>query len=131
MIFMRRFLLIFALCLCLCFSFVPAFAAEAEAGEGASAPVVNVYNELPVNDLSYTGSSQLPLAVSDGLKGVLVSFIGEWESITLQHSYVDSSGNTVVDVDTIPDYPWIAAAVLLCLMVFCLFRIGGALICKA
>lgn len=134
MIYLKRLLFAFALCLCVCIACVPAFAAEAETGEGTSVPVVNVYNEfsaeIPVNSLIYAGSQQLSLSVSDGLKGVLVSFIGEWESITVQHSYVDSSGNTVVDVETIPDYPWIAAAVLLCLMVFCLFRVGGALICK-
>lgn len=133
---MKRFLLVFVLCFCLCLCCVPAFAADSEAGETDTvAPVVNVYNEfsaeIPVNSLTYTGSRLLPLSASGGLKGVLVSFLGEWESIVVQHSYVDAEGNTVTDVDTLPDYPWIASAVLLCLMVFCLFRVGGALICKA
>lgn len=122
----------FVLCFCLCFCCAPAFAADTETGETEPiASVVNVYNENPVNVFTYTGSYQMPFSSSDGLKGVLVSFLGEWESVVVQHSYVDENGNTVVQTDVLPDYPWIASAVLLCLMVFCLFRVGGALICKA
>lgn len=133
---MKRFLLFSVLFCCLCLCCAPAFAAESDTGGSDPViPVVNVYNEfsaeIPVKTLSYTDSQLLPLSVSGGLKGVLVSFLGEWECIVVQHSFVDSEGNTVTDVDTLPDYPWIASAVLLCLMVFCLFRVGGALICKA
>lgn len=133
---MKKFLLV-VLVVCLgCFLLCPAFAADAATGDEATTdiPSVIVNNEIewPVNVLTYCGSSQQSLSASSysGLKGVLLEFLGEWESITVQHSYVDSSGNTVTQVEVVPDYPWIAAAVLLCLMVFCLFRIGGALICK-
>lgn len=134
---MKRFLVVLVLCVCLCLSCTPAFASDAETGEGTTAdtPTVIVNNgiEWPVNVLTYYGSSQQPFSASsyNGLKGVLLEFLGEWECITVQHSYVDSSGNSVTQVEVVPDYPWIASAVLLCLMVFCLFRVGGALICKA
>lgn len=134
---MKRFLVVLALCVCLCLCCAPAFAADTEAGEGATTdiPTVIVNNEIewPVNVLTYYGSSQRPFSASSysGLKGVLLEFLGEWESVVVQHSYVDSNGNAVVQTDVLPDYPWIASAVLLCLMVFCLFRVGGALICKA
>lgn len=119
----------FALLVC-CSIVCPAFASDGSAA--SSEPVVNVYNsvEFPANSYAYLGSDQQPLSASGGLKGVLVDFLGEWQSIVVEHTFVDEQGFSVTQVDVIPDYPWIASAVLLCLMVYCLFRVGGALICK-
>lgn len=127
---MKRFLCaVFVLLIC-CSIVCPAFASDGSSA--ASEPVVNVYNavEFPVNSYTYLGSDQQLLSVAGGLKGVLLDFLGEWQSIVVEHSFVDEQGVSVTQVDVIPDYPWIASAVLLCLMVYCLFRVGGALICK-
>lgn len=117
---MKRILCV-AFMLFVCCSLVcPAFASDGSAA--TSDPVVNSY--------VYLGSDQQPLSAAGGLKGVLVDFLGEWQSIVIEHTFVDEQGVSVTQVDVIPDYPWIASAVLLCLMVYCLFRVGGALICK-
>lgn len=109
----------FALLVC-CSIVCPAFASD---GSYATSDSV-------VSSYTYLGSYQQPLSVVGGLKGVLVDFLGEWQSIVVEHSFVDEQGVSFTQVDVIPDYPWIASAVLLCLMVYCLFRVGGALICK-
>lgn len=116
---MKRFFLVLLVVGLFCFLLCPAYAVVPEQD------TLSDHAEA----LTYVGSYQSDVS-SDGLKGVLLDFIGEWESVTVLHDFVDSSGNVVTQVESLPDYPWIASACLLCLMVFCLFKLGGGMLCK-
>lgn len=116
---------------------LPAFASGApEAGEGESfsgSNSVTVYNEIYNDPVTYLGSNVSYSAFTgagEGLKGVLLDFLGEWQTVVVEHSYQTSDGSVVVVHDTQPDYAWLCAAALLCLMIFCLFRLGGSILCK-
>ena len=132
---MKRFCFLFCFFILVCSLLVPAYAAEE--GEGSTAPDVAVYNEVIIPDQDpgvYLGSSVSYAATYSGsdssLKSVLIDFLGEWQTVVVEHSYETSDGTITTVHETQPDYPWLCAAGLLCLMIFCLFRLGGAVLCK-
>lgn len=139
---MKRFCFLFCFLFLLCSLAIPAFAAEEGEGNSDSAsastvvPDVNVYNEINIPDDGpgvYVGSSVSTYAAysgSSGLKGVLIDFVGEWEPVVVEHAYQASDGSLTYVHETQPDYPWLCSAGLLCLMIFCLFRLGGSILCK-
>lgn len=89
---------------------------------------------VPADDMQYVGSQLLslsPLTPSNtsGFKSVLLGLLGNYDTIVTVHQYqTSSSGYTSYVTDVQPDYVWIAGAALLLLMIYCLFRLGGALI---
>lgn len=146
---MKRLFSILTIFLLICALTLPAFAADpGEAGEGESSsgsetevlvPEVNVYNEVVVEDGedlgTYVGTSVYalnPISPSDasGLKAVLLQFLGDWDSIVVEHQYENYNGsyNYVREIQL--DYPWLCSAAILAIFIFCLFRLGGAILCK-
>lgn len=144
----RSLLIVFSLALALSLA-LPAFATAGE-GETASEPEttvetvtvvpdVNVYNEVVVDNgeesivsADTTVFSLNPVTSSDatGLKAVLLEFLGDWDSIVVEHSYTTTSGNTSYVREIQLDYPWLCSAGLLAIFIFCLFRLGGSILCK-
>ena len=147
---MKRFLFIL-FSVILCVSLVsPAMAAEAGEGEtstdtesgseAVSEPVVNVYNEIVLPDQSedlgtYVGStvySLNPVTPSDssGLKAVLLEFLGDWDSIVVEHAYESTNGYTNYLREVQLDYPWLCSCAIFLVMIYCVFRLGGAILCR-
>lgn len=147
---MKKFLFIlFSVILCLSL-LVPAMAAETGEGDTSTetengsqtvvVPDVNVYNEVVVDDSgddlgTYVGTSVYalnPITSSDatGLKAVLLEFLGDWDSIVVEHAYESSNGYTNYVREIQLDYPWLCSAGILAIMIFCLFRLGGAVLCR-
>lgn len=131
---MKRFMI---LLLTFVVAFSLALPAYASAGEGESSSGTTVIEvALPEDDLgTYIGSSVSTYASyssgsSADLKSVLIQFLGEWETVVVEHTYQASDGSINTVQKTQPDYPWLCAAALLCIMIFCLFRLGGSILCK-
>lgn len=143
---MKRFWPFLCVFLILCFLLVPAFAAapadeqgstESSSASSVIVPDVTIINEIDTGENlgTYVGTSVYamnPVTSSDasGLKAVLLEFLGDWDSIVVEHEYQSSSGysNYVREIQL--DYPWIFSAVLLIIVIYCLFRMGGALLCR-
>ena len=84
-------------------------------------------------DLEYVGTqlySLSPITASDatGLKAALLSVLGNYDTIVTVHQYQNSNNYYSYVTDVQPDYVWLAGAALLLLLIYCLFRLGGALI---
>lgn len=120
---------------------IPAFAAEGEStGETNTEVIVpNVYitNEIDTGeDLGeYVGTSVYALnpvtsSNTSGLKSVLLDFVGDWDSIVVEHAYESSNGYTNYVREIQLDYPWLCACGLLVVIIYCLFKLGGALLCR-
>lgn len=88
----------------------------------------------PADDMQYVGSQLLSLSPvtpsnTSGLKSVLVGLLGNYDTIVTVHQYQSStSGYSSYVTDVQPDHVWLTAAAFLLLMIYCLFRLGGALI---
>lgn len=85
-------------------------------------------------DVVLTGISRVsvpPVTPSSttGLKAALLSVLGNYDPVVVVYQYnTSSSGYSSYATDIQPDYAWIASAVLLCLVIWCLFKLGGALL---
>lgn len=85
-------------------------------------------------DVVLTGVSRVsvpPVTPSSttGLKAALLTVLGNYDPVVVVYQYnTSSSGYSSYATDIQPDYVWIASAVLLCLVIWCLFKLGGALL---
>lgn len=85
-------------------------------------------------DVFLTGVSRVsvpPVTPSSttGLKAALLTVLGNYDPVVVVYEYnISSSSSSRYVTDTQPDYVWIASAALLCLVIWCLFKLGGALI---
>lgn len=81
--------------------------------------------------LGFQSSSSLmsvaPIEPSDdgSLKSLLLSFIGSYDPIVLEHEYTSGNGYTSVLREVQIDYPWLAACALLIVVLYCFFRTLG------
>lgn len=86
------------------------------------------------DDVVLTGVSRVsvpPVTPSSttGLKAALLTVLGNYDPVVVVYQYnTSSSGYSSYATDIQPDYVWIASAVLLCLVIWCLFKLGGALL---
>lgn len=86
------------------------------------------------DDVVLTGVSRVSIppvtpSSTTGLKAALLTVLGNYDPVVVVHQYQSSSsGYNSYATDVQPDYAWIASAVLLCLVIWCLFKLGGALI---
>ena len=85
-------------------------------------------------DVVLTGISRVsvpPVTPSSttGLKAALLAVLGNYDPVVVVYEYnISSSSSSRYVTDSQPDYAWIASAALLCLVIWCLFKLGGALI---
>ena len=72
-----------------------------------------------------------PVSSSTGLKDVLLDFIGEYDAIIVEYRYATNAQGSYSYVREIqPDYVWLCSCGLLVVMIYCVFKAGGALLCK-
>ena len=94
-----------------------------------------VQNEQSGSSTTQTvDTTVLRISASDtsGLHAVVLSVIGDYNSIVKDYTYQTTSYNGSVQtnhvVEITPDFSWIATALLFIVMIYCLFRFLGALI---
>ena len=85
-------------------------------------------------DVVLTGVSRVSVppvtpSSTSGLKAALLAVLGNYDPVVVVYEYnISSSSSSRYVTDTQPDYVWIASAALLCLVILCLFKLGGALL---
>lgn len=88
----------------------------------------------PSADMEYVGTelyavSPVTGSNATGFKAALLGLLGNYDTIVTVHQYQSSSsGYNSYVTDVQPDYVWLTGAALLLLLIYCLFRLGGALI---
>lgn len=84
----------------------------------------------PVLTDSVVATGLAPVTPSDttGLKSVLLSFIGNYDPPVVQYEYTTSNSYKQYVNEIQPDYVWICSFALIALFIFCLFKLGGALL---
>lgn len=89
---------------------------------------INPDFDLPVSVELYSVAPITPEDTS-GLKAVLLSVIGDYDPVIVEYEYQNSNNQYVSYLrEVLPDYPWFAGFLMLSLFVYCIFRLGGALI---
>ena len=82
-----------------------------------------------ITDISIL-TSLAPVTPSDtsGLKAVLLGLLGTYDPVIVEYQYQSSQGYNNYLREVQPDYVWLCSFALLALMIFCIFRLGGALL---
>lgn len=77
---------------------------------------VNVYALNPITPESTTG-----------LKSVLLSLIGDYDAIVVEYEYMNSNNYSNYLREIQPDYCWLCSAAIFLVVVYSIFRLGGAM----
>ena len=78
-------------------------------------------------------SSLSPVEPSDanGLKAVMLTLLGNYDPIVAEYQYQNSNQQYYSYLREIqPDYPWLISAAIFLVIVYCLFKAGGAALCR-
>lgn len=96
--------------------------------ESAGSPDV-VSEDVVLTGISRVSVPPVTPSSTTGLKAALLTVLGNYDPVVVVYQYnSSSSGYSSYATDIQPDYVWIASAVLLCLVIWCLFKLGGALL---
>ena len=92
--------------------------------------IVGTAPSYPVLSASVVATGLAPVTPSDttGLKAVLLSFIGNYDPPVVQYEYTTSNNYKQYVNEIQPDYVWICSFAMIALFIFCLFKLGGALL---
>lgn len=92
-----------------------------------------VYSEddYTIMPMAVQSSANTPVSSSSGLKGVLFGLFGPYDPPITQLRYQSNTSTNYTYVNDIqPDYPWLCSAGIFAIVLFCLFKMGGALLCR-
>lgn len=81
-----------------------------------------------IDNISVTSVSPVEPGDTTGLKSALLGVLGSYDPVIVEYQYSDRNGYTNYLRDVQPDYVWLCSCALLALVIYCLFRLGGALI---
>ncbi len=69
-------------------------------------------------------------ADTSGLKAVLLSVLGDYESIVTEYRYENYNGSYGYIREVQPDYVFLCSAAVFALLLWCVFRMAGGLLCR-
>lgn len=96
--------------------------------EGFGSPDV-VSEDVVLTGISRVSVPPVTPSSTTGLKAALLTVLGNYDPVVVVYQYNTSgSGYSSYATDIQADYAWIASSVLLCLVIWCLFKLGGALL---
>lgn len=122
---MWRRLLVFLCVFSLCVSVAVAAPGELDVDEGDFLPVV------VADDVSlYAAVAPVGPDDADGLVSVVLSVIGTYNPVVVEHRYQNTNGTYSYVREIQPDYPWIYSAAIFALVLYCVFRLWGGVLCK-
>lgn len=99
--------------------------AQAESGHFDELSDVTDISIMPL----YTPDTGATTVPTGSLRYVLTQVIGPYSPVVVQYQYNNGS-NTAYLREIYPDYVWMISAALFALMIYCVFRLWGAILCK-
>lgn len=81
-----------------------------------------------IDNISVVSVAPIEPSDTSGLKAALLGVLGSYDPVIIEYQYNSGNGYTNYLREVQPDYVWICSFVLLALVIFCLFRLGGALL---
>ena len=81
-----------------------------------------------IDNITVTSVSPIEPSDTTGLKSALLGVLGNYDPVIVEYQYSDRNGYTNYLRDVQPDYVWLCSCALLALVIYCLFRLGGALL---
>lgn len=108
----------------------PIYVLEAPASSGGAnyGDLTDIPVGASIDNISVTSVSPVEPSDTSGLKSALLGVLGSYDPVIVEYEYSDRNGYKNYLRDVQPDYVWLCSCALLALVIYCLFRLGGALI---
>lgn len=92
-----------------------------------------VIQTLPEGELLEVKSTVNTVSADDstGFKSVILGLIGDYDTVVTDYTYQSGSGYTTHSIQIERDWSWIISACIFTVVLYCMFRIVGALFCRA
>lgn len=76
-----------------------------------------------------TGDYTVTAEEETGLKALILSLIGDYSPTIVEVTDTDTeTGNAITHLEVKNDYVWLASFFMLALVIYCIFRLGGAIL---
>lgn len=75
-------------------------------------------------------SKKISSSDANGLKSVLLDMIGDYEAVITDYTYQNYNGTTQHSINVEKDWSWIMSCAMFIVVVYCVFRAIGGIICK-
>ncbi|QRV61726.1 hypothetical protein [Inovirus sp.] len=108
----------------------PIYVLEAPASSGGAnyGDLTDIPVGASIDNITVTSVSPVEPSDTSGLKSALLGVLGSYDPVIVEYEYSDRNGYKNYLRDVQPDYVWLCSCALLALVIYCLFRLGGALI---
>lgn len=85
-----------------------------------------------LEEVSVSVMSLDPVTASDssGLKAIVLELLGDYSAVQVEWAYENTNGYTSYVREIQPDYPWLCSAAIFAIVLYCLIRMGVAMLCK-
>lgn len=90
--------------------------------------LTDIPTDATITDISVYSLSPVTPSDTDGLKAALLSVVGDYDPVIVEYQYQSSNGYSNYLREVQPDYVWLCSVALLGIVIYSLFRLGGALI---
>lgn len=88
-------------------------------------------NDYSIEVYAVQSGPNSPVTSSSGLKGILLDLFGPYDPVITQLRYQSNTSSNYTYVNNIDlDYPWLCSAGIFAIVLYCLFKMGGALLCR-
>ncbi len=84
--------------------------------------------DASIDNITFSSVSPIKPSDTSGLKSALLGVLGNYDPVVVEYQYSDGDGRTRFLREVQPDYVWLCSCALFALVIYCLFRLGGALI---
>lgn len=85
-----------------------------------------ISNDLQLENVSLS-VQRVSASDSNGFKAVLLSLLGDYETVVTDYTYSSGNGYTSHSISIERDWSWICSCCILGLVVYCVFRLVGSL----
>lgn len=92
--------------------------------------VISEPDELENVTVSTFAMDPVTAADASGLKAILLDLLGDYDAVQVEWAYENNNGYTSYTREIQPDYPWLCSAAIFAIVLYCLIRMGVAMLCK-
>lgn len=90
--------------------------------------IIDIEEDVLVG-VTFASVAPITPETTNGLKSVLLDVLGDYDPIIVEYEYRNQNNTSFQYLrEVLPDYPWCASFIMLALFIYCIFRLGGALI---
>ena len=87
-------------------------------------------DELESVTVSTFAMDPVSAADASGLKAIILELLGDYDAVQVEWAYENNNGYTSYTREIQPDYPWLCSAAIFAIVLYCLIRMGVAMLCK-